>query len=239
MTGKTNTKYFDSIDRLIALTVVLIAVAACSKDDVTSPTPVASNVTVMSGSAQTATVGTSLAAPVVVRVTDQFGSPIAGASVSFVPASASGTASAATVTTDSTGSAQVAWTLGTIAGTDSMTVSVGSIPAITVVATATPDAPAAIAITTGNDQSASAGSALSAPLTVKVTDQYGNAVPNAMIQWSDDANGTLANSTTVTDANGVAQDSYTLGPSAGQEDVTAAVMNTNSPITAAFVEIGT
>ena len=158
--------------------------------------------------------------------------------VVFLPATSSGSVTAAQVTTDSTGSAQVSWTLGTVAGTDSMTVTVGTLSPLAVVATATPDAPAVLAVVAGNNQSAPVDSTLSAVLAVKVTDHYGNGIPNATVQWSDDAGGTFATPTTVTDVNGVAQVGYTLGPTAGPENVVATLLNVATPMSASFVEIG-
>jgi adhesin/invasin len=236
MTDTTRRQRFDSVDRIITLSLLLVIAAACK--DSTAPTPVATAVALVGGSAQTAVVGMSLAAPVVVKVTDQSGNALAGVAVMFSPATSSGSVSAAQVTTDSNGSAQVLWTLGTVAGTDSMTVTVGTLSPLAVVATATPDAPAAITIVAGNDQSAPVDSTLSAGLAVKVADQYGNGVPNVTVQWSDDAGGTFATPTTVTDANGIAQVGYTLGPTAGPEDVVATLLNVATPMSASFVEVG-
>src|SRR6185369_6932197 len=101
---------------------------------------------------------------------------------------------------------------------------VGSLAPVTVTANASPDAPAAIAVVAGDGQSAPAGSALGTSLAVKVVDQYGNAVPNVTVQWSDTGGGTLSTTTTVTDANGIAQDGFTLGPSAGPEAVKATIV---------------
>jgi hypothetical protein len=70
MADSTGGKRFDSVDGIITLGLLLVALAACSKD-VTAPTPVATTVTVVAGSAQTGVVGTSLAAPVAVKVSDQ------------------------------------------------------------------------------------------------------------------------------------------------------------------------
>lgn len=237
MADSTGRKRFDSVDGIITLSLLLVVAAACSKD-ATSPTPVATTVALVGGSAQTAVVGTSLAAPVAVKVSDQSGKPMAGVAVMFAPSPSAGSVSGAQVSTDSTGSAQVVWTLGTVAGADSMMVTVGTLSPVSVVATATPDAPAALAIVAGNDQNAPVDSTLSTALAVKVSDQYGNPVPNVTVQWSDDAGGTLAASTTVTDANGIAQVKYTLGPTAGPEDVIATVMNTSTPMSASFLETG-
>jgi len=231
--------------RAIAVTIALIGIAACSKDS-TSPTPIATSVAVTAGIAQNGVVGVTLAGPIAVQVTDQSGKPLSGVTVTFTPTATSGkvttadgAAASAEVTTDANGAAQILWTLGTVAGADSLTVTVASLASVTVKANATPDAPAAITVVAGDGQSAPAGSALGTSLAVKVVDQYGNAVPNVAVQWSDTGGGTLSTTTTVTDANGIAQDGFTLGPSAGPEAVKATIVVGGSPVAASFTELGT
>jgi len=228
---------FDAVDRVIAATLAVLLIAACSKDS-TSPTVVPTTVAIVSGASQVATVSTQLSAPVIVKVTDAVGNPVSGVAVTFAPAPASGTVSSGQATTDATGSAQVTWTLGTLAGTDSLMITAGTLTPIAALATGLPDAPSSIAIVSGNNQNAPVDSTLSGVLSVKVTDQFGNVVPNAVIQWSDDAGGALSATTTVTDANGIAQVMYTLGPTAGTEDVVATIMNVPTAISTSFTEIG-
>jgi adhesin/invasin len=237
MTHTYGRKRFDAIDGAIACSLVLLFLAACSSDS-TSPAPVATSIVIASGTAQTATVGTALATPVVATVTDQSGNPIVGIVVTFAPSTGAGTVSTNQVTTDLTGSASVTWTLGTVAGTDSMMVSAGTLTPVSALATATPDVPAALTIVEGNNQSAPVGTTLASTLEVKVTDRFGNVIPNATVQWSDDAGGTLSATTSVTDANGIAQVQYTLGSTSGPEDVVATVMVGSAPMTTSFVEIG-
>jgi adhesin/invasin len=237
MTHTYGRKRFDAIDGAIACSLVLLFLAACSSDS-TSPAPVATAIVIASGTAQTATVGTALTTPIVATVTDQSGSPIVGIVVTFTPSAGAGTVSTNQVTTDLTGSASVTWTLGTVAGADSLMVSAGTLAPVSAVVTATPDVPAALTIVEGNNQSAPIASTLGTTLEVKVTDRFGNVIPNATVQWTDDAGGTLSATTSVTDANGIAQVQYTLGSTPGPEDVVATVMVGGAPMTTSFVEIG-
>ncbi len=239
MIGRTRRMRRDTISRTCLVGLALFALTACS-DDSTSPSPASAvSLVVTAGASQSGTVATSLATPIVIQVLDGTGNPVPGVSVSFAPSSTSGAVSVAQGVTDATGSVQVSWTLGTIAGMDSLVVTSGSLPSIVVAATATAGAPIAINIVAGNDQAATAGSSLALPLAVKVVDQYGNGVPNATITWSDDAGGTLASTSTVTDANGMAQDAYTLGSNAGPEDITAALtLPSASTLAATFLEDG-
>ena len=77
----------------------------------------------------------------------------------------------------------------------------------------------------------------SKPLSVKVVDQYGNAVPNVTVTFSDDASGALAATTVTTDASGIATDSLTLGPNAGPDDVTASIDTSSGTVTATLHEV--
>jgi len=231
-------KRFDAIDVMIASCLTLLSITACSSDSTTSPTPVLTTISIASGGAQNAVVGSPLSSPVVAKVTDQSGNPISGIIITFTPSASSGSVSATQVTTDTSGTASVTWTLGTVAGADSMTVSAGSLTPATVVASAAPGAPAALTIVAGNNQSAPIDSTLSTTLQVKVTDQFGNVIPNTVVSWSDDSGGMFSTSSTLTDANGIATVQYTLGPTPGVEDVTASVAVSGSPMTTSFTETG-
>jgi len=219
---------------VLAVVVAMLGLAACH-DSSTSPTT-ASTVTVVSGGGQTATVGTSLAAPVVLQVKDQSGSAMAGVVVTLSMGAGGGSVPSTQLTTDANGQVSVSWTLGTVAGTDTLVAQVGSLPVLDVVATATPDVPANLGLVSGDNQSAAAGTALPSALTVKVTDQYGNAVSNVTVTFSDDANGTFAATTVTTDASGMASDTITLGPAAGTDDITASIQTSNGLVTVTLHE---
>ena len=207
---------------LTLLCATVLGLGACHDDSTTTP-KTATTVTVLSGGSQSGTVAAALAAPVVLQVKDQNGSAMAGVSVVLTVGTASGSVSATQLTTDVNGQVTVTWTLGTVAGTDTLAAQVGSLPVLDVLATATPGAPASVVVVSGDNQSAAAGTPLASALTVKVVDQYGNAVPNVTVTFSDDANATFASATVTTDANGMASDTITLGPTAGTDDVTASV----------------
>ena len=80
-----------------------------------------------------------------------------------------------------------------------------------------------IAITSGNNQSAPAGTLLPQGLTVLVTDQYGNPVPGVDVDYDDGgAGGTYAYANPGTTSNsGTATQFYTLPPSPGTIIITA------------------
>jgi hypothetical protein len=85
--------------------------------------------TIVSGNNQTAVAGTTLPLPLLVRVTDQNGNVVPGATVNFAVTGGGGTASAATATTDAHGQVQVTWTLGTVEGANTAQAQVGTLAA--------------------------------------------------------------------------------------------------------------
>jgi hypothetical protein len=221
----------------LAAPAALLALAACHDNSDTTAPATPTTLSVVSGSAQTGTVGSALAGPVVLQVQDQSGKPISGVTVTWT--AANGTTSSPESVSDSAGQVTTTWTLGTVAGAETLSASAAGVNAVTVLATATPGAPSSVVVTSGDAQSGAAGSALSAALGVKVTDAYGNPVPNVVVQWTDDAGGALATATSVTGADGVAQDALTLGAAAGVDDVTAAVPTSNGSVVAVLHETGT
>ena len=220
---------------LMSLCIATLGLAACHDDSTTAPLT-ATSVTVLSGGSQSGTVGAALATPVVLQVKDQNGKAMVGVAVNITAGTASGSIPTAQLTTDANGQVTTAWTLGTVAGTDTLNVQAGSLSAVQVLATASPDVAANIIVTAGDQQTAAVGSALATPLTVKVVDQYGNAVPNVTVTFSDDASGVLAAATVTTDAFGQAVDSLTLGPNAGVDDVTASIDTATGTVTTTLHE---
>ncbi len=226
----------NSVQRIIALGASLLLLAGCA-DKSTAPA-VATSLSVTSGTGQVGTVATSLAAPIVIHVTDQSGNSIAGALVTLTPGASSGTVATSQSTTDANGLISITWTLGTVAGADTLVASLGAGASTTIVATANAGAAAQITIVAGNDQTGVAGSVVGTALAVRVTDAFGNPVANATVQWSDSLGGILAASTTVTDSTGLAVDGFTLpGATSSVDSVTATVLvNGAAPIVSTFTE---
>jgi hypothetical protein len=67
---------------------------------------------VVAGDLQTGIAETAADSAVVVLVQDEYGNPVSGAAVSFVPGAGAGTANPATARSDSLGYARTVWTLG-------------------------------------------------------------------------------------------------------------------------------
>ena len=174
----------------------------------------------ISGGGQSDTVKHALARPFVVQVSDQFGNPAAGVTVSWARTGGSGTVSSATSVTGANGQTSISYTLGAVVGTETVTASIAGAPApATFTAQAIAGAPAAAAVVSGNGQTVRIQQTL-APFVVKVTDVDGNPVAGFKVNWSA-TNGTLAAATTLTDANGSTSNTMTVGTAAGQASATA------------------
>ncbi|MDH3497977.1 MAG: plastocyanin/azurin family copper-binding protein [Gemmatimonadota bacterium] len=89
--------------------------------------------------------------------------------------------------------------------------------------------PAAISVVSGNNQSATVGTALPAPLIVNVTNSDGAALSGVVVSWTVVAGGgALGSATSTTNAQGQAQTTYTVGANAGANQVQAAVQSNTS-----------
>ncbi len=106
----------------------------------------AAQVLLVSGGNQSASVGTPLANPIVVRVTAVDGVPVPGATVQF--STTGGSLTAATAASASDGTAQTRWTLGSVVGQQTLTVSIAGVSGVqlAVQATATQTAASVLSI---------------------------------------------------------------------------------------------
>lgn len=183
----------------------------------------ASQLKVSSGNNQTGTVGAALSAQLVASVTDAVNNPKAGVPVTFAVASGGGSISVGSVLTDAAGQARVTWILGTGAGAQAVVASSSGLPAVTFSATGLAAAPASMIIVAGNNQVGSPGMTLPTALRIRINDQYGNGVPGIPVTFTATAaDGTVSPPSAVTGADGSAQGTWTLGPSGGLKQVSAA-----------------
>jgi|GEM_PF-1605796 len=193
----------------------------------------AGTLVLVSGDAQTGVVGTKLANPLVVALTDANAQPAANVAVTFAVAAGGGTLSATTVNTDAQGRASVELTLGATPVANAVTASVGGAKGspVTFNATATP-APGTLAIVSGDKQTAVAGNKLANPLVVSVVDASNQPVAGFDVTFAIAAGaGTLSASTVKTNAQGQASVEWTLG-TAGANAVTVGAAGQNgSPLT--------
>lgn len=94
--------------------------------------------------------------------------------------------------------------------------------------------PTAIGMLGGSAQAELYSSPLSVPLSVHVTDQYGNSLPGATVTFAASGGATVAASTATTDTAGNAQISATLGAHAGVDTILASI--SGNPVPVMFLE---
>ena len=202
--------------------------------DVTVTLP-AARVVVESPDNLTGRAGSTLATAFTVRVVASDDVPVPGTVVTFAALASGAQVGSATATTDGTGRASTTMTLGGALGAQSFRATVGVLTPGTLSVQATVGLPDAIAVVTAPPQSETIGRALPQPFTVRVTDRFGNPVPNVAVAWTRVlGNGTLGATTSTTDADGRAQVSYTLGNVPGAESVRATITTASGTATAAF-----
>jgi len=191
----------------------------------------------VSSTALSGTAGAALSTLPSVVVKDNTGEPYPNIAVTFT-ASSGTQPTPATVTTNNNGiAAPTSWTMQTTTGTVTLTAATsaangGLTRQFTVTVNAGPAASGSAFA--GNNQSATAGSAVSTAPQVKVVDQFGNAVQNASVTFAVTGGGGTVNPTTavLTDATGVAKPtSWTLGTTIGTNTLRATISGVATPVT--------
>ena len=228
--------------RLFAALALLSA--ACSGDELNLPSEGdPGTIEALAGNGQTGEVGGPLAESLVVRVTDSHDRPIQDQPVEFIlRGDLSGQLLPDTVLTDAAGRAASRWQLGTEAGPQQAEARVVGAPAplaVTFSAIADPAPPNSLDIMGGNNQAGQIGDVLPESLEVALTDQYGNPIAGADIEWSAQ-NGSVSSAVVTTGNNGRAAVQWTLGIIPGTQRVTASYASVNgSPATfAAAATVG-
>lgn len=98
--------------------------------------------------------------------------------------------------------------------------------------TINPAAATAMALVSGNNQGGAPNAQLAQPLVVKVTDAFGNAVPNRAITFAVTAGGgSVASPNVNTNASGQASTTWTIGASGTQTATATSAGLTGSPVT--------
>ncbi len=215
---------------------IIAAVAGLPAQSFTiTNTPAApATLTLISGSGQSAVVGTPFPIALVVRVADSFGNVIPGATVAFAaPATGASASVPATVTTDAAGLATAAATAGTVTGSYAVTASTAGVATpVTFALTNTPGAAFAVEVVSGGTQSAEVTDAFAAPLAIRVVDAFGNPVPGATVTFASPATGAsaqLSATTVTTGANGQAQLTAAANTVAGAYAITASTAGVATP----------
>jgi len=181
--------------------------------------PVPANTRVqVAGDAPQGQIGTTLAAPVGVRVTDSSGAAAVDVPVAWTTADG-GTLEALASRTDSLGQAWARWTLGRRAGSQRARVQVGNprtMAPYTVTAVALPADAAAVAIESGAGQDGAVGATLRHPIVARLADRGGNVAAGATLR-AVALSGSVAETLLVADPRGRVSLRWTLGRQAGAQ----------------------
>jgi hypothetical protein len=189
----------------------------------------AHNVVVNSGNAQTAAAGTAATDSLAAKVLDQYGNPVAGATVQWTVTAGAGSVSPTSVTSSVTGLAKTRLTLGAGLGANAVTATVTGLAPATFTATAIAGAAASLVIVSGDAQTGTVGSYLPSPLTVRALDAFGNPVASATVMWAAAVgNGSLESATSTTDVDGLASSRWSLGEHPGAASATASIAGAGS-----------
>jgi len=177
-----------------------------------------------SGHLQSGVVGTLLPNDLVARVIDGYGNPVPDIAVTFTVTQGGGMVNPSVSITNSQGRASTRWTLGTVAGTQGVNATIAGVPPTSFGATALPGPPAQFRMISGDGQAAAVGTPLPAPLIVRVLDSFENGVPGVQVVFTPGPGMGSANpSTALTQTNGNASTVWTLGPTIGNQTLTASV----------------
>ena len=212
-----------------------------------------SKIQLISGNNQSGTIGTMLAAPLVISLIDPAGNPVAGKPVIFKVTQNDGLVSdtgdpgaTALATTDAQGHADAQWTLGMRAGAGGNIVeayAVGFAGTAVFTATGVLGDPAKIVVDTGNDQIGAIGQPLPKPFIAVVVDGGNNRRAQVPVTFTvKEGGGSFDGSSTTTvnsDSDGRVATTLTLGVQEGNaNNVVEAGVATASGLPAVFTASG-
>jgi hypothetical protein len=173
------------------------------------------------GNFQSATVNTPITLTAQ-AVSPYTGAALPGVSVTFYNGAKGGQFVPNPVITDSNGNATTSYTLPQTAGTLTVTATSPGYSTASFTETGVAGPPAVVAAVSGANQSGPVGTALPAPLVVKVKDSFGNLVSNAQGTFADGMpTGSFYPNPATTSSNGQASTNFTLPTVAKSFNATA------------------
>jgi hypothetical protein len=221
-----------SIVRRIAAAAILAA--ACSKDT-TAPASKPTTLVATQGVVTSGTAGSALSVSPTFSATDVNGRAVANVPVTITVGGGGGTLTGAPTKTIGGPTSVGTWTLGTIAGQNSLIVTAEGLQPITIIATGTAGPASKLIISAGGNQTALAGTALPAPIFVRVADANGNGVPNVSVSFAVSSGGGSLSGPLggVSDLGGsVLAPTWKLGKTAIPQTMTAASTVGSLPVNA-------
>ena len=207
---------------LLAASLGAAAVTGCDDPSGTAPASPAAAL-VESGGGQKGQVGAGLPVGLTVRVVDATGAGVTGVEVAFRPAPGSGRVETGRATTASGGLASAGiWTLGEAVGRQRVEAVVDGLAPAVFAATAT-GVPASVRVVAGDGQAAVVGEPVPVLPVVRVSDAQGRPLADIAVAFIA-RSGAVAGAEAVTSQRGEASpEAWTLGPTAGAQELLAAV----------------
>jgi hypothetical protein len=212
----------------LARFALLAAIWSCQTDGPAEPRDMRYVIEALSPPEVHGVVGSIVQPTPIVAVKNRQGAPVAGVTVTFLTAFASGIVPTTTVNTDSAGIASPGeWRLSGRAGRQRLRVSAGAGATYAELwfeaEARTGNAVALKAVTDGGEQVAFAGAVVVNPPTVRVVDSFDNGIEGVAVTFSvSRGGGSIARSETRTDSAGSARAvGWQLGPNAGPNEVLA------------------
>lgn len=179
-------------------------------------------ISLQEGDEQSAQVRTLLRDELSVLVLDENLLPAPGINVEWSVVEGNGTVDPEVSATGPDGIATTQVTIGTVSGGDhAYEATVQGVPGQVVrfTAAARPGRAEVQEKVSGDNQTAGAGAPLLMPLRVRITDEFGNGVPEVLVDWeavsSNPAERSMITTPTPTDSEGFAQTNVILGPKPG------------------------
>ena len=212
-----------------------VLLAQCGGSDITLPSEAApAAISKLGGDNQNGSAGAPLSLPLIVKVVDRSGDPVARQRIAFrLDQEFEGAQVTPEANTDTAGQASAVWVLGSTVGTQTVTASVVGRDSLRVTFQAGAEAaePARLEYVSGDAQTTAVGTAVPDPLVVRALDQFGNPVAGVEIDWEAES-GSVDPGSSLTGPTGEAQASWVLGSSTGAHTARALSGNlAGSPIT--------
>lgn len=184
------------------------------------PGHAAPSLAIVSGGDQRGLVGHELREPVVVRISDPDGQPVAGQAVHFEATGGGGTVIAERTTSDDAGLASGRWTLGPTEGLQTLEVSAvapqnGAASASARVSATAYGTSVVLVPVSGLDQTATVGTALPQPIVFQLQDRDGVGVEGQDVHVGVDGGGAVSADLVTTGIGGLGSLTWQLGTRAG------------------------
>jgi adhesin/invasin len=194
------------------------SLASCGKTPTVEAAP--GSLSLVQGDQQSVQGGQELPNPIVIRLLDVDGKPLAKFPVGFSIARGGGAVSPASVVTDENGEVKTKWTLGPSEVLQTLRASAGALDPLEISAFAL--VPTDLIIAQGNNQFAKTSAALPNQIVIRVVGENNTPMKGVAVAFQVTIGGGLISpASALTNALGEVQARWTLGPQAGTNTIVA------------------